>query len=389
MRCCRERPTPRLSTLPNCLGMPRIETWERPFKGIGGACGCWRANAKNTKCCRMESYIYFLGIDVSKDTLDLCLRDCSRRLASLQVPNTASGVRKALKDLHRHGGFLPGLCLACIEHTGIYVLPALHGLHAGGVGVWHESPAAIRNGAGGIQRGKSDKVDAARIADYAWTFRAKARLWSPPRMEVVLLADLLATRGRLLGVVHKLSVPAAELARFKGKGHAAAAGSGCRRTVAAARLELGQLENAITSHIRSDSRLERLYSILTSVRGVGMVTACTLIAATNEFIDINNPRKLACHAGCAPFDHRSGTSVRGRARVSHRANKRLKSLLHMCAMSAVRRPGEMADYYRAKTAGGKEKFVAINAVRNKIIHRICACVRDDREYQATPPPRPA
>lgn len=325
---------------------------------------------------------------MSKDTLDLCMRDATRRLASMRVPNTASGVRGALKALRGHGGFRPGLCLACLEHTGIYGVPALHALRACGVAVWHESPVAIRNGSGAIRRGKSDRVDAARIADYAFTFRHNARRWEPPRREVVLLGDMLATRCRLQEVVQKLSVAHGELAGARGASHAAAAGSPCKETVAAARRELKAVEAGIMRHLRSDPRLGRLYTVVASVKGVGLVTACALIVATNEFLGIGDPRKLACHAGCAPFEHSSGTSVRGRARVSHRADKRLKSLLHLGACSAIRHPGELRDYYRAKTEGGKSKFVVINAVRNKIIHRVCACVREDREYRPDPPARP-
>lgn len=332
----------------------------------------------------MEKYAFFVGIDISKARLDICLRNATGKLAEFAVDNSVAGVKGAVKLLAQFEGFKGRDCLACMEHTGIYGRYALEVLRAKGFAVWHESPVSIKNGAGEIQRGKNDKVDAARIAEYAFNFKAKAKLWEPPRKVVDLLADLLALRSRLLEVVKKLRVPLREIQKFKDKGHAETLRVACGKTLANAEKEVKDVKKRILAVIEGDPALKRLYSLITSVRGVGFVTASSLIVATNEFKDINEGRKLACHAGCAPFDHKSGTSVRGRSRVSHKANKRLKSLLHMCACSAIQRPGELKDYFDRMVAKGKSKFVVLNAVRNKIIHRICACVRDGRKYTAMP-----
>jgi len=332
----------------------------------------------------MEKYVFFIGIDISKLHLDFCLRDAHGRLLDVRVANSADGIKEALRAMRKCADLGPGNSLFCMEHTGIYGMVALCGLHAGGFTVWHEAAASIRNGAGGIWRGKDDKVDAGRIADYAYTFRAKARPWEPPRKVVTQLSDLMALRGRLTDVVQKLKVPAGELKGFRGKAEAAEVRQAGSRTLAAARKDLAAVNKRIMALLKGDPALARLFSIITSVRGVGFVTATALIIATNEFKAISDPRKLACHAGCAPFDHRSGTSVRGRSRVSHKANKRLKQLLHLCACSVIRLPGELQDYFLRKVSQGKSKYVALNAIRNKIIHRICACVRDGRMYLGIP-----
>ena len=83
-----------------------------------------------------------------------------------------------------------------------------------------------------------------------------------------------------------------------------------------------------------------------------------------RFNAINDPKKLACHAGVAPFEHSSGSSVRGKTRVNHHARKSLKTLLHMAAMSALQVPGELQEYYQRKVAQGKNKILVINALRN-------------------------
>ena len=82
-----------------------------------------------------------------------------------------------------------------------------------------------------------------------------------------------------------------------------------------------------------------------------------------------------------PFEHSSGKSVRGKSRVSHFAHKDLKTLLHMCAVGCISRKGELRDYYERKLAQGKNKMSVLNAIRNKIVHRIFAVVRDNTMYQ--------
>ena len=96
--------------------------------------------------------------------------------------------------------------------------------------------------------------------------------------------------------------------------------------------------------------------------------------------DFNEPKQLACHAGVAPFEHRSGSSVRGRTRVNQHARKKLKVLFHLGALAAVRVKGELRNYYERKVGEGKNKMLVLNAVRNKLIHRICAVVKRGEKY---------
>ena len=332
----------------------------------------------------MEKYSFFVGIDISKEHLDFCIRNSSARLDFNRVPNDAKGIKQAVKWMRSFEGFTIKGCLVCLEHTGIYGLTALERLHGMGFAVWLEVAACIKNGSGSLMRGKTDKVDAGRIADYAHRFRADVKLWAPPRKELTLLADLMASRARLLGVISRLGVPVNEIKTFKAKGHYEQIKAASKKTIEAARKEAKAIEKRILEIISGDPSLARLYKVVTSVQGVGFVTATSLIIATDEFKSINDPRKLACNAGCAPFEHSSGTSVRGRNKVSHKANKQLKSLLHMCATSALKAEGEFKVYFERKIAEGKNKFVVINAIRNKIIHRVCACVREDRLYTKFP-----
>ena len=127
--------------------------------------------------------------------------------------------------------------------------------------------------------------------------------------------------------------------------------------------------------------MNRLYEIITSVNGIGLITASYILVTTNEFININNAKKYACYSGVVPFEHTSGTSVRGKNRVSHMANKNIKTLLHMAALVSIKMKGDMQDYYDRKVSEGKNKMSILNAIRNKLILRIFACVNQNREYE--------
>ena len=153
------------------------------------------------------------------------------------------------------------------------------------------------------------------------------------------------------------------------------------QTIQQNRQHLLELEAQMIELIHNDATLSRLYLILTSVTGVGPMVSIKLLLATNEFKRMRNPRKLACHAGIAPFEHTSGTSIRKTTSVSNMADHELKDLLHLAALAAIRAKGEMREYYLRKKQENKPAMSIINAVRNKIIHRVCACVKADRMYK--------
>lgn len=126
------------------------------------------------------------------------------------------------------------------------------------------------------------------------------------------------------------------------------------------------VEKQINQLIQADPCLKELFDLMVSVPGIGPVIATELLVATNEMQTINDPKKLACHAGIAPFEYRSGSSIRGKTRVSHQARKRLKSLIHMGTMSAIQVKGALQDYYLRKLSEGKHTMLVLNAVASAI-----------------------
>jgi transposase len=194
------------------------------------------------------------------------------------------------------------------------------------------------------------------------------------------LKALSVTHRRLVGVQKQLSVAARELLSFD-KRNGSQAGKYSKNALAGIEKDLKKLETRIQQLIKEDPQLCELFNLITSVEGVGKVTAVEVILTTNEFKDLVDPSKYACYCGVAPFEHRSGTSIRGRTRVSHHANKTVKMLLHMAALSAIKVNADLKGYYERKVKEGKNKMLVINAIRRKLIDRIFACVRNKRSYQ--------
>ena len=155
---------------------------------------------------------------------------------------------------------------------------------------------------------------------------------------------------------------------------------GCKATLQGAEKDIKQVEKQIQALIHADEKIKHQYTIATSVTGIGPVTACQMIVSSGEFTKMQTGKQLACYAGVVPFEYSSGTSVRACPRVSHWANKRLKKYLYLAALSAIQGERELKAYYQRQLAKGKHKMSVLNAVRNKLVLRVCACIRANQLY---------
>ncbi|MFC5410769.1 IS110 family transposase [Larkinella bovis] len=322
---------------------------------------------------------YFIGVDISKATLDWAVFDGQTVVLQSQSANTEMGIKSTVKLFKALPGFTVATSVCCMEHTGIYNAHVLAHLAKLSLPLWLESSFQIKK-AGGLQRGKTDAIDAVRIAYYAFRFRDQLRLWQPPRPVLQKLAALSALRQRLLVVRQQLQQPMTEQQGFIDAALQKQLMKSCQASLKALTTDLEKTDQQITQLIQTDERLKELFAWITSVPGIGSATATEVLVATDEFKTITDPKKLACHAGVAPFEYRSGSSVRGKTSVSQHARKRVKSLFHLGAMSAIRIKGELQDYYRRKVAEGKNKMLVLNAVRNKLIHRVCSVVHRQQKY---------
>ncbi|MEM8893070.1 MAG: IS110 family transposase [Bacteroidota bacterium] len=324
-------------------------------------------------------FSYFLGVDVSKNKLDIALFKGNQFIHHRVIGNNPTGIGKYVKELKQLDGFNLSNSVFCMEHTGIYNNPLLSYLHKKKGNTWLQQASQIKNSLGNI-RGKHDKVDAIRIGEYLYKNREDIQLWKPKREVVVKLDRLTVVRDRLLDMRKQLTVPLGELSEFVPKSLVQLEKRVCQKTLEAIKADLEKVDRQIDKTIQEDPQLNALFNIITSVPSVGTQTAARMIICTNEFQDIKDPKKFACYSGVAPFRNESGL-FKGRSRVSHMANKKMKSLLHMCAIVAIVYNNDLKAYYQRKVKEGKNKMSVINAVRNKLVHRIFSCVNQNRKYE--------
>jgi transposase len=323
---------------------------------------------------------YFLGIDMSKKTFQAALTLDGINMHEIEVENTSKTIATYFLELRKKINFSPDQLIVCLEHTGIYCYPVLDYLTKRGIKVCLEPALQIKQSQG-MKRGKSDKVDARRIAQYAYKNRHELKFWKPQREVVQKIKALLSVRDRLVKMRVQLATPIEECQDYIEASIRKRMVKNCQHTLKALAKDILNVAHEIDALVKEDTQLEQQVQCATSVPGVGIITALNVIVSTNEFEKISEFKKFACYAGVAPFEHTSGSSLRGKTKVSKMANMTVKKLLSLAAMSAIQCSQELKSYYQRKLAEGKNKMSVINAVRNKLISRIFACVKNRRMYQ--------
>lgn len=327
----------------------------------------------------MNKFKHFLGIDVSKEYFDaVIIIDGKEKSIHSQFVNNHKGIRDLCKWLKEQSSTFENT-LVCLEHTGMYGRLLIKCLMIEKFSLWVEMSLKIIRSIG-IQRGKNDKVDAQRIAYYAMKNVDQAVIFNTPRKEIDKIRNLLSLREKLVAAKASLLRNVNELKSFDLE----AAGL-CEKlqksTIKGIDLDLKNIEKQLDKTINEDENISRIFTLVTSVIGIGKVTALFLICFTNEFTMYTTPRQLACYAGVVPFEHTSGKSIRSKPKVHYMANKKLKKQLHMCALSAITSDPELKNYFNRKVEEGKNKMLVINNVRNKLVHRVCACVRENKMFE--------
>lgn len=327
----------------------------------------------------MNKFKNYVGIDISKDYFDVAfIQDLKSKSIHNQFENTVMGVRKLiiwLKSLECKNTDT----LFCMEHTGMYSKIIIAKLISEEFQLWVEMSLKIMR-SGGVQRGKNDKIDAERIAAYALKNQDSFSAYQTNKGSVSRLRVLFSLREKLICYRTALTNVSNEFKKFDSN---ASKITSCysKKTLSGIKKDLLKIEKEIDNLIERDDELKILFKRITSVPGVGKITAILLIYLTNEFKNFKNPRQLACYSGVVPFEYCSGKSIKSRPKVHYIANKKLKKALHMCAISASKNDPEIHQYYIRKTDEGKNKMLVINNIRNKIIHRICACVRENKNFE--------
>lgn len=351
--------------------------------------GSFVISPSKVKCivkCKIMKKKLFIGIDFSKETFDASLFHAEGLEKSGEVThecfdNNKPGYRKLYSWVRSLSEKVdPGAWLFCGENTGVYGEGLSEWLSGKGLDIWIEMPYAIKHSMG-LVRGKSDKADSLLIAEYAWRHQDKAVPYEPLKpalrslREVVLMRQQLV-RERAAHMVRKqgkdISTPSEGLSFIRGIS---------KRVIAALDKEIEKCDKEIDQIIDSDPELHDNYVIVTSVKGIGRQNGAVLLVYTNNFTKFNlDARKMACYYGIAPFAKESGTSLHTPAHTSHMANKTIKAILGQAALAACRFNPSIGLYYQRLIERGKNHQVALNNVKNKLLHIIVALVKNRQIY---------
>lgn len=306
----------------------------------------------------MQTIRTWAGVDVSAKTLE-CHRLRDGKEEERQFANDGAGHRELLKWFGK-------AARVCVEATGVYHLQLALTLRGAGVELMVVNPRVANDFAGALaNRSKTDKVDARTLLEYVR--RMDFVPWEAPRRVVLELREL----GRRLSELVQTSVN--EKNRLHAKSVAAISAvviDDVKAHLSQIDKRITQIERAALAVIAEDGDLREQFEILKAIKGIGSRTAILLMAELTVLDPAMTTKQLVAHAGLDPRAYESGTSVDKRTRISKVGNARLRAILYMTALSAVRHDRGARLFYARLVARGKKKMQALVAVMRKLLHGI-------------------
>lgn len=327
---------------------------------------------------------FFIGIDVSKPYFDASLlvveSYVKQPVESNRFDNSQEGLKIFGKWLKAHGVTFNDQSLVVIENTGIYHRLIWSFCSRKGLPL-HIGNAAHIKWSFGIARGKNDKIDSIRLCNYA--FKEAETLKKTETLDPALLhlKDFISARTRLLKQVSGLKSSIKELGGSNDSTHQKLLERSLMSAIEGLQKSIINIEHQIKKIIGEKEAFKANYNLLLSIPGIGHITAVYLIGCTANFSGSPTGKQLACYAGVAPFEHSSGISIRGKNKVHRMANKELKRLLYLGAMSVIQYDREFRAYYLRKGDEGKNNMSIINAIKSKILLRVAAVIKSQTLYK--------
>ena len=314
-----------------------------------------------------------IGIDVSSKTLDICLQK-EGLTEHVTIANQVGAIEGFFQKLSYKQ------VVVAMENTGRYNWQLYQVLPRYNFEIYVISALHLKKSLG-LVRGKSDKVDAERICKFIRKNQDECVAWKPTPINIQKMKVLLTERNARVKIKRQLHGQQSDYKLMKTIGLEKQLTKMNQDLINSLQKQIEKLEAEIEKIVQLDESIKAQAKQIRSVPGVGPVTCWTMIAKTEGFSTITEPRKMACYCGIVPFDHQSGTSIKRQPRLSTYADKSLKSTLHLAAMSAIRFDNKFRDYYLRKVAEGKNKMSVLNAVRNKIVHTVFALIKNQATYQ--------
>ena len=308
----------------------------------------------------------YAGVDVGKDNLDFFVSPLDIKL---RVANDKNGINKLIRRCKSHN-----VQLVALEATGKYHRLLHELLHEAGIPAAVINPFRSRQFADSMGRfAKTDTIDAETIARFAE--RMKPEPTKPPTAQYKALRELHTARRQVLEEASDLK------RQLHGTEHVLAAKQ-IRARIKMAERHKAALEKEIMKLIEVDADMKRKFDILTSIPGIGGITASILIADLAE-LGQANARQISALVGVAPMNWDSG--VKHGNRMIRGGRKSVRNALYMCAVGCVGRSGHLGLFYRRLVKRGKKPKVALTAVMRKLAILANTLIAENRIWQPAQP----
>ena len=329
---------------------------------------------------------YQMGIDISKEKLNICLRKGTQTVREEEIKNTVEAFKKCVKRIEKTDGIAVEETMVCAEFTGRYIYPLVCACDELGLFLWMEDPTRIKNSFG-VTRGKDDRVDARRIAEYAYRFSDKAVAYAMPDKTLASLKSLLADHDTLAADKQKYEMQLNDQKGYMDADDYKRKQRSWKAVVKTLDKQIALIDEEIKRLVKSDEKISHQVELLKTVDGVGDRIAVRMVVVTMAFSRFKTSRQFICYAGLAPFKYTSGKSIHSKSKVSQRANKQMKALLHLgsVCIATHMKSGECKDYYERKVKEGKHPMCVLNVIRAKMVSRMFAVIRKNEPYKKTCP----
>ena len=317
-----------------------------------------------------------IGMDVSKSTIDAVLYSNKQHL---QFENSTKGFKLFEKWVKNVLKLSKRDLIICMEFTGQYSFQISIFLSQKKYNFSIKPGLEIKRSMG-IARGKNDKVDAFKIAEYAFLRRETLKQYEIPSKQMIKLQRIATLRDHFVKVNSGHKTTLKELKSIYKSADRKDVTTSLEKLIRVTRDQIKKLEEIMLSIVNSSQKMKEQYQLVNSVIGIGPIVSCYFLITTQCFTKFENSRKYSCYCGAAPFPHQSGTSINRKSRVNHFANKKMKTLLHLSACVAIKYDPELRTYYERRVEMGKSKLSTINIVKNKLIGRVFAVIKSNRPY---------
>jgi transposase len=308
-----------------------------------------------------------LGVDISKQKFEVALL-VEGKIKNKSFLNTPEGFETLALWLKKLG---VQLVFACLEATGNYGEDLALFLHEAGHPVSMVNPARVKGFAQSeLVRTKTDKIDAGIIARFALAMKPDP--WIPPPPEIRSLQalvrradsliDMLTQEKNRLGTAHESVLPLVQ------------------EHIAYLNQEIEKVRQQIADLIDRNPDLKQKKKLLLSIPGIGKVTTAALLAELYNLDRFNHVRELVAFIGLAPKEKISGSSIKGKPRLSKIGNGRLRKTLYMPALVSIQCNPVIIRFYDRLKEKGKNGKVVVCAVMRKLVHLIFGILKTGKMF---------